>query len=80
MATLKYYDTATLQWKTLLVGAKGEQGDPGPTGADSTVPGPGVASGGTTGQFLVKASNDEYDTQWATLPTDTDIMVIMGAY
>ena len=77
MATLKYYDTATLQWKTLLVGA---QGPTGPAGAASTVPGPGVASGGTTGQFLVKASNDQYDTQWATLPTDTDIMVIMGAY
>jgi hypothetical protein len=49
MATLKYYDEATSQWKTLIVGAKGEQGDVGATGpqgptgadgADSTVPGP----------------------------------------
>jgi hypothetical protein len=32
MATLKYYDTATLEWKTLIVGAKGEQGDAGPAG------------------------------------------------
>jgi hypothetical protein len=30
MATLKYYDEATSQWKTLIVGAKGEQGDVGP--------------------------------------------------
>jgi hypothetical protein len=30
MATLKYYDTATSEWKTLIVGAKGEQGDLGP--------------------------------------------------
>ena len=30
MATLKYYDTATSEWKTLIVGAKGEQGDVGP--------------------------------------------------
>jgi hypothetical protein len=34
MANLKYYDTATSQWKTLIVGAKGEQGDPGADGAD----------------------------------------------
>jgi hypothetical protein len=34
MATLKYYDTATSEWKTLIVGAKGEQGDPGADGAD----------------------------------------------
>jgi hypothetical protein len=30
MANLKYYDTATSEWKTLVVGAKGEQGDVGP--------------------------------------------------
>jgi hypothetical protein len=30
MATLKYYDEATSQWKTLIVGAKGEQGNVGP--------------------------------------------------
>ena len=30
MATLKYYDETTSQWKTLIVGAKGEQGDVGP--------------------------------------------------
>jgi len=35
----------------------GEQGQPGQ----------GVAEGGTTGQFLVKASDDDYDTGWETL-------------
>jgi hypothetical protein len=30
VANLKYYDTATSEWKTLVVGAKGEQGDVGP--------------------------------------------------
>ena len=34
MATLKYYDEATSQWKTLIVGAKGEQGDPGADGSN----------------------------------------------
>jgi hypothetical protein len=32
MATLKYYDTATSEWKTLIVGAKGEKGDTGDQG------------------------------------------------
>ena len=37
MATLKYYDTATSEWKTLIVGAKGEQGDPGSQGPSGIV-------------------------------------------
>jgi hypothetical protein len=37
MATLKYYDTATSEWKTLVVGAKGEQGDVGPAGPANTL-------------------------------------------
>lgn len=50
----------------------GPQGVPG---ADSTVPGPqgdpgeagvGVGAGGTTGQVLMKSSNADYDTEWAT--------------
>lgn len=34
--------------------------EPGPAG-------PGVATGGTTGQALVKNSNTDYDTKWATI-------------
>lgn len=33
-------------------------GPPGP-------PGPGVPTGGTTGQMLVKATDTDYDTEWA---------------
>ena len=29
-------------------------------------PGPGVATGGTTGQSLIKLSNDDFDTAWQT--------------
>ena len=38
-------------------GEQGEQGLPGATG-------PGVPTGGTTGQILTKNSNDDYDTIW----------------
>ena len=43
-------------------GAQGPQGPAGPAGAA----GVGVPVGGTTGQVLEKASNADYDTQWAT--------------
>lgn len=46
------------------VGAPGAAGAAGAAGAD----GVGVPAGGTTGQVLVKASDDDYDTQWADLP------------
>jgi hypothetical protein len=60
----------------LTSGEAGPQGPQGPTGPA----GEALPNGGTTGQFLVKASNDDADVEWTTLPTDTDIMVIMGAY
>ncbi len=41
-------------------GIQGETGLTGPTGPA----GPGVAIGGATGQFLVKASATDYDTVW----------------
>jgi hypothetical protein len=80
MATLKYYDTATSEWKTLIVGAKGEQGDPGADGADGSdgadgetgptgATGPGVAAGGTTGQFLTKIDGTNFNTTWVSMPT-----------
>jgi hypothetical protein len=31
------------------------------------IPGPGIISGGATGQVLAKTSNTNYDTQWKTL-------------
>lgn len=60
---------------TGATGPQGPQGDAGPAGAagaagadgaDGT-DGVGVPIGGTTGQFLVKNSNTDYDTAWATL-------------
>jgi hypothetical protein len=41
----------------------GIEGPAGPTGS----PGIGIVSGGTTGQALVKASDDDYDTTWSTI-------------
>ena len=44
-------------------GAQGATGPTGPQGAQGN-PGPGVPTGGTAGQLLVKASGTNYDTQW----------------
>jgi hypothetical protein len=57
MATVKYYNSSTSQWETILYGAQGATGDTGP----------GVATGGTTGQYLVKVDGTNYNTQWSTL-------------
>ena len=51
---------------TIPRGDKGDTGNTGATGATGAV-GPGVATGGTTGQFLSKASGTNYDTTWATI-------------
>lgn len=45
---------------TGLQGPKGEKGDTGATGPA----GPGVVAGGTTGQVLGKASDNDYDVAW----------------
>lgn len=49
-------------------GEKGAKGERGPQGASGVgfrgLPGQGVAAGGTTGEVLAKASNDDYDTEW----------------
>jgi hypothetical protein len=54
---------------TIPRGNQGAQGDTGPQGpkGDTGDTGAGVATGGTTGQVLVKASNTNYDTAWATI-------------
>jgi hypothetical protein len=46
---------------TGAVGPTGPTGATGPAGED----GPGVPPAGTTGQFLVKASNTDYDVEWS---------------
>lgn len=55
-------------WRLLV--AKGDKGDTGDVGPASTIPGPGVAAGGSTGQYLKKASAADYATTWGTLPND----------
>jgi hypothetical protein len=67
-----YYDS---YW-VLVSGEAGPQGPVGPTGPA----GEALPTGGSTGQVLTKVSGTDYDATWTTLPTDTDIMVIMGAY
>jgi hypothetical protein len=46
-----------------IQGETGIQGIQGETGAT----GPGVATGGTTGQYLTKVDGTNYNTQWSTL-------------
>ena len=61
-------------------GVKGDPGDPGATGpkGDQGDPGPGVATGGTTNQWLKKNSNANYDTAWFT-PGISDISGLQAA-
>jgi hypothetical protein len=67
-----FYDS---YW-VLVSGEAGPQGPAGPTGPAAEA----LPTGGTTGQYLAKASNDNNDTEWITPPESIDILVIMGAY
>lgn len=61
------------EWVDLIAldDLKGADGAPGPQGekGEKGDAGPGVAAGGTTGQVLAKASNDDYDTEWVDPPS-----------
>ena len=63
---LYIWDTVTDQWDNVgqIVGPQGPQGDAGATGATGAT-GPGVASGGTEGQVLLKVDGTDYNTVWA---------------
>jgi hypothetical protein len=54
---------------TGATGAAGTNGTNGTNGAtgDTGPAGPGVATGGTTGQYLTKVDGTNYNTQWSTL-------------
>lgn len=61
-----------LQGQTGPQGPQGEQGIQGPQGQQGIQgpqgdPGQGVPASGTTGQALVKSSNNDYATEWKTL-------------
>lgn len=61
-----YEKTGPSTW-SLLGSLKGADGDTGATGATGAA-GVGVPVGGTTGQFLAKASSTDYDTEWVNEP------------
>jgi hypothetical protein len=73
-ARLYVYDGT--YWVEVSIGPVGPAGPTGTTG-------PGVATAGTTGQYLVKSSNNNYETTWSTLPaaslTSTDVSRLTGA-
>ena len=51
-----------------IQGVQGIQGPQGETGATGPA-GPGLPSGGTSGQYIKKASSTDYDTAWETADT-----------
>ena len=56
--------TITITDKNGTTTAQVSDGAEGPEGPA----GPGIPTGGTAGQFLVKASSADYDTAWVTVP------------
>ncbi len=60
-------------------GPQGEKGDTGATGAQGD-PGEGVPTGGTIGQMLVKASDADYDTEWADQPVTQEEFAALKQY
>lgn len=61
---------------TGATGPKGDTGDTGPAGADGAdgADGVGVPPSGSTGQALVKNSDTDYDTEWATISSSVDLV------
>ena len=53
-------------------GPKGEKGLDGKNGLDGEK-GEGIPTGGTTGQFLKKKSNTDYEYEWADITPTTFI-------
>lgn len=67
-------------------GIQGPQGDIGPQGPDGPIgpqgpqgeqgePGIGIAAGGLTGQMLIKASNQDYATEWGPWPSNPNLLI-----
>jgi len=57
--------TTSIDYVALELSSQGPQGPRGLTGATGNT-GAGVATGGTTGQVLIKNSGTNYDTAWAS--------------
>jgi len=63
MTVIKEWNPLTSQWETIVVGKQGDTG-------------PGVASGGTTGQVLAKASSTNFDTTWVNQSGSPDVVYV----
>jgi hypothetical protein len=63
--------TASFQFNPFTQKLDKVNGTPGPQGQ----PGEGVPAEGTTGQFLAKASNTDYDTEWVNAPSGSTSLV-----
>lgn len=59
----------------MLKGEKGLKGDKGQNGKDGLKgeKGEGIPTGGTTGQFLKKKSNTDYEYEWADIAPTSSI-------
>ena len=59
----------------MLKGEKGQKGDKGLNGKDGLngEKGEGIPTGGTTGQFLKKKSNTDYEYEWADIAPTSSI-------
>lgn len=66
-------DGGTIQGPTGPTGATGATGPTGPKGdkGDTGDTGQGIATGGSTGQYLAKASGTNYDTTWSSFTKST---------
>ncbi len=66
--------TTSIDYAGLELSNQGPQGPKGSTGATGAT-GPGVATGGTAGQLLVKANSTNYATTWTDSITLTSLVV-----
>ena len=69
--------TTDIDYVALVLSNQGPQGPKGQTGAQGTT-GPGVATGGTTGQVLIKNSSANYDTGWSSSLTNLTTVSASG--
>ena len=69
--------TTDIDYVALVLSNQGPQGPKGPTG-NTGATGAGVASGGTTGQVLIKNSSANYDTSWSSSLTSLTTISASG--
>jgi hypothetical protein len=67
----------SIDYAALELSSQGPQGPRGPTGATGAT-GSGVATGGTTGQVLIKNSGSNYDTSWSSDLTSLGNVTLTG--